>query len=426
MSAMHMEREIYHTYLVWEPDEARGEDDYGIKMLQNNTFNYFLPFQLRSTDQCLKYYYDVMSDTSLSRQMEKGLGLDELELFASSLLGAFDEADEYLLDENDILLDTDCIFFTDEGRYRFLYYPGCHGSSPAQLKELAGIFLKVVDYTCAGAVQRVYEFYHLCCGEATILKNLRSYVLKGRTYTNPEKTSSKEKADVLSSDDPEVMTENRVKIGKTADEKKPAQRLEEGPADEPEEEEKAGWVQPWIILGAVCAAQIGIGVILLKIFQWTSMIFAWAVLLGIGAVTAVIGAAVIYYRNHPSDQEDFWAPQDWDNHETVVLQSIAPGILLKSANPQLYGNVSVTRFPAVIGKEVGDAACRVTVPTVSRRHARIEAVGENFCLTDLRSTNGTFLNGEMLRPMTSTPLHPGDSVILGDVEFTFELWGETQ
>ena len=113
MSAMHMEREIYHTYLVWEPDEARGEDDYGIKMLQNNTFNYFLPFQLRSTDQCLKYYYDVMSDTSLSRQMEKGLGLDELELFASSLLGAFDEADEYLLDENDILLDTDCIFFTD-------------------------------------------------------------------------------------------------------------------------------------------------------------------------------------------------------------------------------------------------------------------------------------------------------------------------
>ena len=55
MSAMHMEREIYHTYLVWEPDEARGEDDYGIKMLQNNTFNYFLPSRaLREHGSMLK------------------------------------------------------------------------------------------------------------------------------------------------------------------------------------------------------------------------------------------------------------------------------------------------------------------------------------------------------------------------------------
>ena len=70
--------------------------------------------------------------------------------------------------------------------------------------------------------------------------------------------------------------------------------------------------------------------------------------------------------------------------------------------------------------------CRVRIPTVSRRHAKIEAVGKNFCLTDLRSTNGTFINGEMLRPMAPAALHEGDSVILGDAEFIFELWGETQ
>ncbi len=455
MSTMHMEREIYHTYLVWEPDEARGEEDYGIKMLQNNTFNYFLPFQLRSTDACLKYYYDVMSDTSLGSQMEKGLGLKELELFAESLLGAFDEADEYLLDENDILLDADCIFFTDEGRYRFLYYPGCCGSSPARLKELAGVFLKAVDYTCTGAVQSVYEFYHLCCGEATILKNLRGYVLKGRDYRQQEKGLVGAEENILPREDPGGIEGSSVNMEETLYEKPFYEKLPENKKSltrEEETEEEPVRGQPWIILGAVCAAQAGIGVVLLKVFRWTFMIGAWAVIIGIAAATAVIGTVIIYYRNHPRDSEDFWAPQDQgsdpgrfqdqgrnpgsyqgqvgpgrtESHETMVLQSAVPGILLKSVNPQLYTSVSVTRFPAVIGKEAGDAACRVAAPTVSRRHAKIEAVGKSFCLTDLRSTNGTFLNGEMLRPMAPTPLNPGDSVILGDVEFTFELWGETQ
>jgi pSer/pThr/pTyr-binding forkhead associated (FHA) protein len=39
-------------------------------------------------------------------------------------------------------------------------------------------------------------------------------------------------------------------------------------------------------------------------------------------------------------------------------------------------------------------------------------------LEDLGSTNGTYLNGEPLRG--PQPLHAGDTIRIGDSEFTFE------
>jgi uncharacterized ubiquitin-like protein YukD len=60
-------------------------------------------------------------------------------------------------------------------------------------------------------------------------------------------------------------------------------------------------------------------------------------------------------------------------------------------------------------------------PSVSRRHAQvIHRQGEYF-LTDLRSTNGTYLNGQRLEPDDRARLHHGDQVRFGDVSLTF-VW----
>ena len=54
----------------------------------------------------------------------------------------------------------------------------------------------------------------------------------------------------------------------------------------------------------------------------------------------------------------------------------------------------------------------------SSAHARLVAQGDVIVLEDLGSTNGTYLNGEPLRG--PQPLHVGDSIRIGDSEFTFE------
>ena len=53
---------------------------------------------------------------------------------------------------------------------------------------------------------------------------------------------------------------------------------------------------------------------------------------------------------------------------------------------------------------------------VSRNHAQLRYRSRRFWLTDLGSTNGTFVNGE---PVTERALRDGDVVSLGGLELTF-------
>jgi hypothetical protein len=72
---------------------------------------------------------------------------------------------------------------------------------------------------------------------------------------------------------------------------------------------------------------------------------------------------------------------------------------------------------ALLGR--GEAAdIRLEDTFASSQHARLIPQGDVMVLEDLGSTNGTYLNGEPLRG--PQPLHVGDSIRIGDSEFTFE------
>jgi pSer/pThr/pTyr-binding forkhead associated (FHA) protein len=65
------------------------------------------------------------------------------------------------------------------------------------------------------------------------------------------------------------------------------------------------------------------------------------------------------------------------------------------------------------------AEIRLEDPFASSRHARVYEQGNIVVIEDLHSTNGTYLNEELLQ--SARPLHPGDRVRIGDSEFTFEV-----
>jgi hypothetical protein len=71
---------------------------------------------------------------------------------------------------------------------------------------------------------------------------------------------------------------------------------------------------------------------------------------------------------------------------------------------------------AVMGR--GDhAEIRLEDPFASSRHARLVRQGGILILEDLGSTNGTYLNEELVTG--PQPLHRGDRVRIGDSEFTY-------
>jgi len=71
---------------------------------------------------------------------------------------------------------------------------------------------------------------------------------------------------------------------------------------------------------------------------------------------------------------------------------------------------------AVLGRGE-QAEIRLDDPYASSRHARLVLQGGRIVLEDLGSTNGTYLNEELVSG--PQPLHQGDRVRIGDSEFTF-------
>ena len=73
-------------------------------------------------------------------------------------------------------------------------------------------------------------------------------------------------------------------------------------------------------------------------------------------------------------------------------------------------------YPEVDVSTDGDSA-----RAVSRLHARIFKQEDKVVVEDLRSTNGTFVNGKKLHPLTGLVLHDGDIVQLGTLQIEVRI-----
>jgi pSer/pThr/pTyr-binding forkhead associated (FHA) protein len=96
----------------------------------------------------------------------------------------------------------------------------------------------------------------------------------------------------------------------------------------------------------------------------------------------------------------------------------APRLVIERAPGHDPGMIYDLDGDIVLGR--GDRAeIRLEDPFASSRHARVYEQSNTVVIEDLGSTNGTYLNEELLE--TARPLHPGDRVRIGDSEFTFEV-----
>jgi hypothetical protein len=102
----------------------------------------------------------------------------------------------------------------------------------------------------------------------------------------------------------------------------------------------------------------------------------------------------------------------------VDYASRSPRLVVERAPGHDPGMIYDLDEDLVLGR--GDhAAIRLEDPFASARHARIYEQAGSVVVEDLGSTNGTYLNEELLE--TPRPLHPGDRVRIGDSEFVFEV-----
>ena len=105
--------------------------------------------------------------------------------------------------------------------------------------------------------------------------------------------------------------------------------------------------------------------------------------------------------------------------EIKALQSTKPAVL-RSMSPAKAQNIRLEKRSVTIGKKKGQADVVINHSTISRLHVRVDCDGDTFTLTDLNSTNGTFVNGEQLKPRETRVLQDGDTVLLADIKYIFQ------
>ena len=77
---------------------------------------------------------------------------------------------------------------------------------------------------------------------------------------------------------------------------------------------------------------------------------------------------------------------------------------------------SLSEGPNLVGRE-HDCAVNIDSPGVSRRHARIVVTGGEATIEDLGSKNGTYVNGQLVKDVTT--LDDGSQVQIGSVTMVY-------
>jgi diguanylate cyclase (GGDEF)-like protein len=97
-------------------------------------------------------------------------------------------------------------------------------------------------------------------------------------------------------------------------------------------------------------------------------------------------------------------------------------LVVIAGNSADIGNTYLVHESVIIGREGSDMVLRDA--RVSRRHAVVSRDGAAYVVQDNRSTNGTELNGKLLK--TQQSLQEGDRILIGETVIKFTLVDDTE
>lgn len=96
---------------------------------------------------------------------------------------------------------------------------------------------------------------------------------------------------------------------------------------------------------------------------------------------------------------------------SIVIQD--PEYVLRGVAGEAFGRTYLLLSPMVIGR-TPECDISISAPGLSRRHARLRPTRDGLEIEDLRSSNGTFINGQRIATGTA---RPGDEIAFDQLRF---------
>jgi pSer/pThr/pTyr-binding forkhead associated (FHA) protein len=112
-----------------------------------------------------------------------------------------------------------------------------------------------------------------------------------------------------------------------------------------------------------------------------------------------------------------------DEHNDRLIQFVLDGsdenetrFLLRFSEDNMNGSEGV-----VIGRSPGSSPYIINHLDISRKHFCLKIVKDQIFIEDLRSTNGTSLNGRAIGNKGPAAIDSGDQIIIGSVVMTLRV-----
>ena len=450
---MHAEykRDVSHNYLILHGDHPVDTSSYQVRMLTGNAVPSILKCRIQGLDGKFLFYYDITSRQSLASFYEqKKLKAADLKVIFGGFVKIMEEMAEFLLNTDQLLLSPEYMYLDiEKQKLYFCCLPGEPKPIQEQFREMTEYFLPKLDHEDSTAVMMGYGIYRKALEAGIQLEMIKELIYQKDPEEIPKEKKEESEEKILQQESPEKMEfDHKTEITEIPEEKlsKVKKNIDS----------RFLWLGSCglgtvVLLAVLVACYLGY----LPEIPIEIVLAAAILLLGTGALGAWIIEKKNKKRNETTEwrqkvRREFSAKQEktddldleyspkiqqgekrkllfgeesekTDYGETVVLsagQLKGPSSLV-SKEPGEFATIFLEQELTVIGKMENAADAVIPLATVSRVHARIRKIEEEYFLADLNSRNGTSVNGRILKGNEEYQLQDEDEVDFAEARYVF-------
>lgn len=466
-------RKINKSNLIITPEKDWEAEKDSITMFQYNQIPCFLNMKAQKKNITLQFWYDITGRRSLDQLLEyKSLDYEMLYRILSSFDLACVQAEDFMMTENDILLNPEFVFADGTvEQMSYCYLPGNREDICGQFRAFMEYLLKNLNHKDEQAVQFAYEIYQRVVEERTDLHSvLREAVyLADKERQKPadpsieqhqlEYNHTEQYQTSLQQNDAQQYWPEYRETEEKAEQSLSEQKYKQNPAAEPDLSVKNTavhvWKQPDQLPAeddAFFSSQVkqqkhenrrkNKQARTMESADRTEQKQEAEQLQKEDSMTRIRQKETLrkqavqklkkmlckkIYTDHSRYAEEdtvFEADAEEElacSHPTVCLVPETDGI----QNRFVYQGADRSRdFQCmqermILGSDMQESDIYIPLPMVSRVHARVLIEAQGTFLEDMNSTNGTHVNGELLQYRERRLLQKGDIVSLAGESYSF-------
>ena len=396
------------------------ENDYKLQMLINNKIEGILSINIKKINNENQFYYDITSKNSMRSLFVKNkVGAKDIEQFINSMAIVAKSMKEYLLDINNIVFDMDMI-----------YWDSNHNDREAVVIGY-GLQQKIISENFTITELKEYVAENIKMPGNNINKYSYEKAKKSNYYNEKQNDDLEDLDNIIEEDADEYFDSTDFEndnINKRFSNKNEKERKQkEKRANKKKEKEKNRKKNKEIKENIKDSAKNKNGKTNTKSKKWWQF---WKRSKPKKRKELLENNFIKLEETDGFDDiEKFVASEmpvkerdSIDEEATVLLTSNvhSTGILLRSTDIENPVTIIPNGFPCIIGKSGKSSDYKLEEQFISRVHARIYEEMDGYYIEDLNSSNGTFVNGEKLKPHTQVMFQLGDIIMLADMEFVVE------